>query len=59
MRLAPLKVFAAVFVLSAAGLLSAAARAVDDPTLRDISRYREWKRVTQEPRKVGFASPGG
>jgi anti-sigma factor RsiW len=54
MRLLPLKIFAAAavaVVLSAAGVVSVT-RAGGDTTLRDISRYREWARVTEAPLEV-------
>jgi len=59
MRAIRVKAFAAAAVLSAAGLVSVAARVADDTTLQDISRYREWARVTKAPVPVNFASPGG
>jgi len=59
MRLTPLKIFAAAVVLSAVGAGAVASRAAGDTTLRDISRYREWARLTDAPVPVDFASPGG
>jgi hypothetical protein len=59
MRLTPLKIFAAVALLSVVGVGAVASRAAGDTTLRDISRYREWARVTDAPLSVDFSSPGG
>ena len=61
MNLVRVKVFAAAAVLSAAGLVSGVARAVEDTTLKDISRYREWARITDAPVAVpiDLASVGG
>ena len=61
MRLVRLKVAAAAIVLSAAGIVSGVARAVEDTTLKDISRYREWARITDVPVTVpvSAASVGG
>ncbi|HEX6184796.1 MAG TPA: hypothetical protein VFZ44_13005 [Pyrinomonadaceae bacterium] len=61
MRLFRLKVAAAAVVLSAAGIVSGVARAVEDTTLKDISRYREWARITDAPLTVpvNLAAGGG
>ena len=61
MKLFRLKVAAAAVVLSAAGIVSGVARAVEDTTLKDISRYREWARVSNAPLAVpdNLASAGG
>ena len=53
MRTWPLKIFAAVAVLSAAGVVSVS-RAGGDTTLQDISRYREWARLNDKPLAVPF-----
>ncbi len=63
MRLLPLKIFAAAaigVVLSAAGAVSVS-RAGGDTTLRDISRYREWARITDAPvaAPIDAAAAGG
>jgi hypothetical protein len=63
MRSWPLKIFAAAtvgVVLSAAGAVSVS-RAGGDTTLRDISRYREWARVSDAPVTVPIdaAAVGG
>ena len=61
MKLVRLKVAAVAVVLSAAGLVSGVARAVEDTTLKDISRYREWARMTDAPLTIPInaASVGG
>jgi hypothetical protein len=61
LKLFRFKVAAAAVVLSAAGIVSGVARAVEDTTLRDISRYREWARITDAPLTVpvNLASAGG
>jgi hypothetical protein len=61
MKLVRLKVVAATVVLSAAGIVSGVARAVEDTTLKDVSRYREWARVNDAPLAVpvSAASVGG
>jgi hypothetical protein len=61
MKMFRLKVAAAAAVLSAAGIVSGVARAVEDTTLKDVSHYREWARVTDVPVTVpiDFASAGG
>ena len=56
MKLVRLKVTAAAIVLSAAGIVSGVARAVGDPTLEDISRYREWARMTDAPVTVPISA---
>ena len=53
------KVFAAAALLSAAGLVSGVARAVDDATLKDISRYSEWGRVAELTVPLELAAAGG
>jgi hypothetical protein len=63
MRTLPLKIFAAAAigaVLSAAGVASVV-RAGGDTTLQDISRYREWARITDAPVTVPVdaAAAGG
>lgn len=63
MRMLPLKIFAAAaigVVLSAAGAVSVS-RAGGDTTLKDVSRYREWARVTDAPVTVpaNAAAAGG
>ena len=61
MRTLPLKIFAAAaiaVVLSAAGAASVA-RAGGDTTLQDISRYREWARVTDAPVAVPVEAAAG
>ena len=61
MKLFRLKVVAAAAVLSAAGVVSGVAWAAGDATLKDISRYREWARITDAPVTVpvNLASAGG
>ncbi len=61
MKLVRLKVVAAAVVLSAVGIVSGVARAVEDTTLKDISRYREWARITDVPVTVpvNAAAVGG
>jgi len=62
MRLVPLKIFAAATfgVVLSAGVVSVS-RAGGDTTLRDVSRYREWARVSDTPVPVPLsqASVGG
>ena len=62
MRLMPLKIFAAatIGVVLSAGVVSVS-RAGGDTTLRDISRYREWARITNAPVTVPIdaAAVGG
>ena len=61
MNLVRVKVFAGAAVLSAAGLVSGVAWGAGDTTLKDISRYREWARITDAPLTVpaNLASAGG
>ena len=62
MRLVPLKIFAAatVGVVLSAGAVSVS-RAGGDTTLQDISRYREWARISEAPVTVPVdaAAAGG
>jgi hypothetical protein len=62
MRSWPLKIFAAgaVGVVLSAGAVSVS-RAGGDTTLRDISRYREWARMSEAPVTVPIdaAAVGG
>ena len=53
MRLMPLKIFAAAVLLSAAG----AGAADGDATLREVSQYRRWARLTPEPFKIEYSGP--
>jgi hypothetical protein len=49
-----------LFTLALALATAATASTIkDDETLKKISKYRDWSRVTQKPISVDFSSAGG
>jgi hypothetical protein len=58
-RLTPLKIFAVAALFSAVAAVSRVAVGAGDTTLRDISRYRSWSRVNDEPMHVELSTAGG
>jgi hypothetical protein len=54
-RLTPLKIFAAAVLLSAVGAVAGAAD--DDATLKAVSPYRRWARLTPEPFRIEYSGP--
>lgn len=55
--LTPLKIFAAAVLLSAVGAGAVAASADGDATLKAVSSYRQWARLTPEPFRVDYDGP--
>ena len=55
MRLTPLKIFAAAALLSAVGAVAGAADG--DATLKEVSPYRQWARLTPEPFRIEYSGP--
>ena len=55
MRLTPLIIFAAAAALSAAGAIAGAADG--GATLKEVSSYRQWARLTPEPFRIEYSGP--
>ena len=55
MRLTPLKIVAAVALLSAVSAVAVSSRAEGDPTLEEVAGYRSWVPLNAEPIKVESA----
>lgn len=53
-RLTPLKIFAAAVLLLAVGVAAAGAADVD-ATLKEVSPYRQWARLTPEPFRIEYS----
>ena len=54
-RLTPLKIFAAAVLLAAVG--AGAIAADGDATLKEVSSYRQWARLTPEPFRIDYNGP--
>ena len=53
--LTPLKIFSAAVLLSAVAAVAGAADG--DATLKAVSPYREWARLTPEPFRIEYNGP--